>query len=393
MTSWRGDDAIGDQLHDRFLRLGQEGLGNDVAARERDGTFSLDDWMRCAENGAQGLLLPARYGGGGYEPAAYVRAMEGLGRGCLDNGLLMSLGAHTLAVEVPIWKFGDERQRQSYLPRLVSGELVGGNAMSEPGSGSDALALATTAERDGSGYRLSGRKRFVTNAPVAGLLVVYATIDPRLGFTGVTAFLVERGDAGVTVREGSEKMGLRTAPWGEVELDGCYVPADRRLGAEKQGSAIFALTMTWERALILAPWLGVMQRVVEECVRYSSQRRQFGKRIGNFQSVSNRLVDMWMQLEISRTITYRAAAELCSPEPGVFPEVSKLYTSEAAVQVMTNAMQVYGALGYTAELGVERNLRDALGMTMSSGTSDIQRMIIARRLGVGHPDRRGAIHA
>ncbi|WP_207938820.1 acyl-CoA dehydrogenase family protein [Actinomadura darangshiensis] len=375
-----------DRLYHDFRRLGEESLSKDVADRDKAGVFGHDDWMCCAEHGVLGLVLPPAYGGAGCDLAGYVRAMEGLGHGCLDNGLMMAIGAHVLAAEMPVWKFGDEGQRRKYLPELAAGRLIGANAMTEPGSGSDALSLVTTAERDGGFYRLTGRKRYVTNAPVADVFVVYATVDPDLGFTGVTAFLVERGDAGLVVHEQAEKMGLRTARWGEIELDACRIPASRRLGAERQGAAIFAQTMAWERALLLAPWLGVMEREIDACVRFSRRRRQFGKHIGHFQSVSNRIVDMRIQWEISRMLVYRAAAELGRAKATIFPEVGKLYVSEAAAEVFKSAMQVYGALGYTSEGNTERNLRDALGMTISSGTSDLQRTIISGKLGITWPD-------
>ena len=379
-----------DELYRDFRTLGEESLSTDVAERDRAGVFSHDDWMLCGERGALGLILPPEYGGAGCDPVAYVRAMEGLGYGCLDNGLMMSMGAHTLAAEVPIWKFGDEDQRRRYLPELAAGRFIGANAMTEPASGSDALSLATTAERDGDSYRLTGHKRYVTNAPVADVFVVYATVGRDLGFTGVTAFLVERDDPGVSVKERAEKMGLRTARWGEIELDACRIPASRRLGAEKQGASIFALSMAWERALLLAPWLGVMQREIDECVRYCRRRRQFGKHIGHFQSVSNRIVDIRIRWEISRMLIYRAAAELDGPEATIFPEVSKLYVSEAAAEIFTSAMQIYGALGYTSDGRTERNLRDALGMTITSGTSDMQRVIISGKLGITWPDTDGS---
>lgn len=373
------------QLYESYDNLGEKLLSQDVAEREKAGVLSRSDWRLCAENGVQRLIIPSEYGGDGCGPVTYARAMEGLGHGCSDNGLLMSLGAHILAVEVPIWQFGNERQRRTYLPELGAGRLIGGHAITEADAGSDALAVRTTAERDGAAYRITGAKRYVTNAPLADVFIVYATVDPALGFTGVTAFLVQRDDPGVAVRTGNEKMGLRTAPWGDVELDGCRIPADRRLGAEKQGSSILARTMMWERTLLLAPWLGVLHREIDECFRHCRQRRQFGRVIGQFQSMSNRLVDMWMRLELARMLVHRAAAELAADRSGVFPEMAKLYTSEAAVEIFTSAVQVYGALGYTADGRVERNLRDAIGITISSGTSDIQRMIMAGRLGISLP--------
>lgn len=373
-------------LFEGFRRLGAE-LGMDVQDRDRDGAFSHDDWKRAAAHGVQGFLVPEQYGGSGRGPAEYVSAMEGLGYGCVDNGLFLALGAHILAVEMPLAEFGTEEQRRAYLPALADGQAVGANAMTESSTGSDALALTASAERDGDCYVLNGIKRYVTNAPVADLFVVYATVAPALGFTGVTAFLVERGDAGLAVREDEEKLGLRTTAWGRVELTDCRIPGSRRLGAEKQGSAIFARSMAWERALIMAPWLGVMQREVDECVSHARRRRQFGHNIGHFQAVSHRLVNMQIQVEISRLTTYRAAAGLADGKPGMFPELTKLYTSEAAVEVCSQALQIQGALGYTGASRAGRNLRDVVGMTISSGTSDMQRNIIASRLGLAWPER------
>jgi alkylation response protein AidB-like acyl-CoA dehydrogenase len=375
------------ELYERFREFGEKSLSTDVVERDRTGTFAEDDWRLCAEQGVQGLMLPAAYGGADADAAAYARAMEGLGYGCLDNGLLMALGAHILAVQLPILEFGDDDQRRRYLPELASGRLIGANAMSEPGSGSDAMALACTAERDGDGYRLTGNKRYVTNAPTAGAFLVYATIDSRLGFTGVTAFLVERDDPGLSVRDGSERMGLRTAPWGELEFDGCRIPATRRLGAEKQGSRIFARTMAWERTLLLAPWLGVMQREIERCVDFSRRRRQFGRHIGHYQSVSNRLVDTWIRYEASRMFIYRATDHLSAGGAGPLPEAAKLFAGDAVVQTFQDLLQVYGALGYTKQGRVERHVRDALGMSLSSGTADLQRLVIADGLGITQPHR------
>ncbi|MEV4754492.1 acyl-CoA dehydrogenase family protein [Micromonospora sp. NPDC049559] len=383
------DDTHND-LYDHFRRLCEGVLDKDVAVRDRAGEFSHREWLRCAEGGLHGLLLPTEYGGGGHGPVAYVRAMEAMGYGGVDNGLMMSVGAHVLAVAVPIWLFGDDEQRRTYLPGLAAGGLIGANAMSEPGSGSDALSLTATAMRDGAGYRLNGQKVYVTNGPIADVFVVYATVDPRLGFTGVTAFLIERGDAGLSVRVGSEKLGLRTAPWGIVDLVDCHIPASRRLGAEKQGGSIFAKTMSWERALLVAPWLGVLEREIEECVLHARRRRQFGKHIGSFQAVANRLVDMRIRWEVSRMLTYRAASELDGRDPGIYPEMAKLYVSEAAVGILSDAMQIYGALGYTVDGRVERHLRDAYGATLSSGTSDLQRLVIASRLGTTWPKNDGS---
>jgi alkylation response protein AidB-like acyl-CoA dehydrogenase len=373
-------------LHLAFSQLGEEKLGQDVTERDRAGSPSRADWDTCASRGVQRLLLPREYGGGGCDPVTYAYAMEGLGHGCVDNGLLMSVGAHILAAEVPLWKVGDERQRQRYLPRLAAGRLIGAHAITEIDAGSDALAVTTTAERDGDGYRLNGRKCYVTNAPVADVFIVYATIDPRLGFTGVTAFVVERDDPGLFVEAGPDKMGLRTAAWGSVILRDCRVPIDRRLGLEKQGSNILSLTMAWERSLILAPWLGVLGREIDRCMSHCRRRRQFGRHIAHFQAVSDRLVDMRARLEAARLLVYRAASELDVGRPSIYPELAKLFTSETAVAIFTEMTQVYGAVGYTTACGVERHLRDAIGMRTASGTSDMQRVVLAGKLGLALPE-------
>lgn len=374
-------------LSSALRRFGEETLSRDVVERDRAAAPSRADWDACAAQGVHGMLLPQEYGGGGCDPLTYAYAMEGLGHGCADNGLLMSIGAHVLAAGVPLWKLGDERLRIRYLPGLAAGWLVGAHAITETGAGSDALSVATTADRDGDTYRLDGRKCFVTNAPIADVFIVYATTDPQLGFTGVTAFVVERGDPGLFVEAGPDKMGLRTAPWGSVVLRDCRVPADRRLGLEKQGSRILSLCMAWERSLILAPWLGVLRREVDRCMSHCRRRRQFGRHLAHFQAVSARLVDMRTRLEAARLLVYRAAAGLDEGSPGIYPEVAKLFTSEASVATFTEMIELYGALGYTTTHDVERHLRDAIGMRTASGTSDLQRVVLAGKLDLLLPER------
>lgn len=375
------------ELGERMRRLGEE-LGHDVPAREETCTLRPGDWKLSAEGGVLQLPLPEEYGGRGLSPLTCAYALENLGYGCRDNGLMMALGAHIWAVELPIREFGTPEQKQRYLPALGDGRMKGAHAITEAGAGSDALALTARARRDGDDYILDGVKRYITNAPIADLFLVYATVDPDLGFTGVTAFLVERDQAGVSVETRRDKTGLRTAPWGEITLRECRVPAARRLGAEKQGSRVLARCMAWERALILAPMLGTMRRQVEECVEYARTRVQFRKNIGRFESVSHRVVDMRVRLEEARLLTYRAASDLVADPRSIFPEAAQLRTSESAVETFLDAMQVYGGLGYTTGTDVERNLRDALGTRISSGTSDLQRTVIAERLGLTTAARR-----
>ncbi|MFE7414475.1 acyl-CoA dehydrogenase family protein [Streptomyces laurentii] len=385
-------------LADRFRRLGRD-LGADLPARERTGTLQPGDWQRCADAGVLGLPVPRAYGGLGLDPLTCARALEGLGEGCRDNGLMIALGAHIWAAEIPLLLFGSEEQKNRYLPGLCDGRLIGAHAITEAGSGSDALSLTATARRDGDTYVLDGAKRFITNAPLADVFLVYATVNPALGFTGVTAFLVDRDQAGLTIETRYEKAGLRTAPWGEITLSGCRVPLSARLGAEKQGSRVLAATMAWERSLILAPLLGTMGRQIEDCVQYARTREQFGRNIGRFQAVSHRIVEMRIRLDEARLLTHRAARDLERDAASHYAEAAQLRTSESAVETFLDALQVYGGLGYTTDTDVERNLRDALGTRISSGTSDMQRMVIAEKLGLttraraASPRPAGARHA
>ncbi|WP_370950013.1 acyl-CoA dehydrogenase family protein [Amycolatopsis sp. cg5] len=368
-------------LHERFAVLGEE-LGDDLDARDREQRFSTSDWARCAAEGVFGLPVPVEYGGLGLDPVTCAYALEGLGRGCLDNGLLIAAGAHIWATQLPILRYGTAEQKRKYLPKLCSGTVIGAHAITEEGSGSDSLSLGTTATVENGHYVLNGRKRFITNAPVAGLFVIYATVNPKLGFTGVTAFLVDADQPGLTVETHYEKTGLRTVPWGELRLENCRIEESAVLGRPKQGGKVFATTMAWERALILAPLLGAMARQIDDCVAHAVTRKQFGQPIGRFQSVANTIVEMRVRLASARLLTYQAASDLLAGTPSDLPEIAQLQTSEAAVRTALDAMGVFGGYGYTTGAGLERHLRDMLGTRVSSGTSDVLRHVLAAKLGL-----------
>jgi alkylation response protein AidB-like acyl-CoA dehydrogenase len=309
--------------------------------------------------------------------------MEGLGTGTRDQGLLFSLNAHLWTNSIPILMYGADDQRRKYLPPLCDGTFVGANAASEPDAGSDIFSMRTRATRDGSHYVLNGTKTFVTNAPVADLFVTYATVNPALGATGITAFIVERGTPGLTVSRHLEKMGLRTSPMAEVLFEDCRVPAAQRLGREGRGVPVFECSMEWERGCILASCLGVMRRQLDDCVKYARERKQFGKPIGKFQSVANRLVDMKVRLDTCRPLIYRIGAlKDAKRDATTEAAVAKLHVSESFVKSCLDAVQIFGGYGYMTEQQVERDLRDSVGSTLYSGTSEIQRNIIARGLGL-----------
>ncbi len=358
-------------------------LNRDVQTHDREGEFPRDKWLAAAAFGIHGLPMPAEYGGTDRDLLTTVCAMEALGYGCRDNGLIFSINAHIWSAQIPLLRFGSDAQRARWLPRLVSGDAIAVHAMTEEGSGSDAFNVATTATRREDGYVLNGSKVFITNAPVADMVIVFATVDRSRGPDGLTAFVVERGTPGFGTSPGFEKMGLRTSPMGQVFLDECVVPEHARLGGEGAGVAIFNTSMDYERACILAAHVGTMQFQLERCVERARTWTRFGQPIGKFQSVSNRVAEMAVRLETSRLLLYKTAwlkarGRRASRESAM----AKLYISEAFVQSSLDAVQLFGGYGYTADLGIERDLRDAVGGTIYSGTSDIQRTIVARYLGL-----------
>jgi alkylation response protein AidB-like acyl-CoA dehydrogenase len=371
------------RFHDEVVRFARAELNEDVPGRDARGEFPRRAWRACARLGIQGLPVPSRDGGSGADALTIVRAMEALGYGCTDGGLVFGLSAQLWSCEQPLVRFGTEEQRRRHLPGLVDGSRVGVQAMTEPGSGSDALGMATRAERRGDRWVLHGTKTFVTNAPVADVFVVFASTDPDDRLTGVTAFLVERGAPGLSTGPPIEAMGLRTAPLGEVVLDGCEVGEEQVLGRPGSGMAVFNHAMEWERACILAGAVGTMRRQVERCVEHARSRRQFGKPIGKFQAVAHRIVEMQLRLETSRLLLYRLGWLLSRGEATAMDaSLAKLHVSEAFLRSSLDAVQVHGAFGYAVEAELEREVRDAVGGRIYSGTSEMQRNIAAGYLGL-----------
>jgi alkylation response protein AidB-like acyl-CoA dehydrogenase len=369
--------------HEAVVDFARRDLADGTTNREARGEFPREAWQRCAAFGLPGLPVPTEYGGAGADAVTIALALEALGYGCPDNGLIFSLNAQMWAFEVPLVRFGSEQQKRRYLPGLCDGSLIAAQAMTEPGSGSDAFGLATKAEPRGEGYALSGSKIFVTNGPVADVFLVYATTDPGEGLAGLCAFLIERGTPGLSVGPPVPKLGLRTSPISEVSLDACEVSADGLLGRPGAGMAVFSLAMQWERSLIFASAVGTMQRQLERCVDYARERRQFGTPIGKFQAVSHRIADMKVRLETARLVVYRLAwlldREKATPLDAA---LAKLHVSESYLASSLDALQLHGGYGYIAGQELERDVRDAIGSRIHSGTSDIQRNVIAGLLGL-----------
>jgi alkylation response protein AidB-like acyl-CoA dehydrogenase len=375
------DDLL--RLQESAISFARQALAHDVIAADAAEIFNRDAWLKCADFGVLAMPIPKEYGGLGLGLSSLLAVMEGLGYGTRDQGLLFSLNAHLWTNSIPILQYGTEAQREKYLPGLCDGSRIGANAASEPDAGSDIFSMRTRAVRDGDSYVLNGTKMFVTNAPVADLLVAYTTLDPALGVTGITGFIVERETPGLTISRKLHKMGLRTSPMAEVIFEDCRVPVAQRLGREGRGVEVFECSMEWERGCILASCLGVMRRQLEDCVRHARERKQFGRPIGKNQSVANRIVDMKVRLETCRALVHHIGELKDRNQPAMLEAaMAKLHVSQSFVQSSLDAIQVFGGYGYMTEQQVERDLRDAVGSSLYSGTSEIQRNIIAKALGL-----------
>lgn len=329
------------------------------------------------------MSVPEEYGGRPTDLLTAMLMMEGLGYGCPDNGLTFALNTQLWTVQLPIVRFGSDEQKRRFLPEMCTGRSIGAHALTEPESGSDAFSLTMRAEKRGDGYVLNGTKRYVTLAPLADTILVFASTDPDKGAWGVSAFIVEADREGVRRGVMQHKMGLRTTPFGDIEFDDCVVPAENRLGPEGAGTSISNHSLEIERCCILASQLGAMERQLETAVDYARTRTQFGKPIGKFQAVSHRAADMKLRLETARLLLYKVAWLKAHDRPAMMEAaLLKLYLSEAFVASGLDAIRIHGGAGYLSEGGVERDLRDAIGGVIYAGTSDIQRNIVARLLGL-----------
>lgn len=371
-------------LRKEIIRFAEKELNTCARERDREQVFPRDLWLKCGEMGLQGLPVDEDYGGIGADPLTTALSLEALGYGCHDGGLVFAICAHLLACVVPVWKHGTEAQKHRYLPGLCDGTLIAVNGMTEPGSGSDAFSMATRAVPDADGFRLSGTKVFSSNGPVADLAVIYAVTDPERGYLGgVTAFLVETDTPGFQRGQKFEKIGLRSCPIGELVLEEVFVPQAAVLGGVGAGATVFTESMEWERICLVASHVGTMERLLERAVEYARTRTSFGQKIGKFQAVAHRIVEMKVRLEASRLLTYKAASRLGSARDiAMDASITKLFVSEALVTSALDTVRVFGGYGLMAEYEVERALRDSIAGTIYSGTNDMQRNIVARWLGL-----------
>ncbi len=371
-------------LRDEIINFAKQELNKDIIERDRAQAFPKDLWLKCGEMGLQGLPVPEEYGGAGFDALTTAVALEALGYGCQDGGLSFSICAHLLACVIPIINHGTEEQKKNYLPKLSNGAIIAVNAMSEPGSGSDAYNMKTRAVREGDGYRINGTKIWSTNGPIADLAVLYAVTDPEKGYYGGTSvFLVDKETEGFSPGQKFEKMGLRTSPIGEIVIEDMWLPESALLGGEGAGTQVFTQSMEWERVCIGAKHCGTMQRLMEKSMNYANEREAFGQKISSYEAVSNKIVDMKVRLEASRLLAYQAATRLDKArDVAIDACMTKIFVSESLIQTALDTVQIFGGNGFTTDYEVERSLRDSIGGKIYSGTNEIQRNILAKWLGL-----------
>jgi butyryl-CoA dehydrogenase len=350
-----------------------------VRQRDREERFPSEEIKKLAALGCCGMMTPEQWGGAGMDTVSYVLMLEEVAR--VDAAMSTSLGVTNSAVQMPLLAFGNDAQRKKYLPPLASGEYLGAFCLTEPQAGSDAAGIQSTAVRCGDKYKLNGTKTWVTNGSVAGLFIVFAKTDPAAGGKGMTAFLVEPGFKGFRVGRHEEKMGQRSSPSVEVLLNDCEVPAENRLGEEGQGLKIALSALDGGRIGIGAQAVGLAQGALEESIKYAKQRKAFGKSISEFQAIQWMIADMQTEIEAARALTHYAAwLKDSGGRMGSASSKAKLYASEMVNRVVSKAVQIHGSVGYSRETDVERMYRDARVITIYEGTSEVQRMIIARDL-------------
>lgn len=372
-----------EELREGARVFGAREVAPSILERDAKACWEPELFAKLGEAGFLGGPIPEEYGGLGLSAVETCLIKEGFGEGSRDAGLALAWGAHTILCGVPIWKLGTEEQKKKYLPKLCTGDMIGGFCLSEPGSGSDAASMKTRAEKKGDHYILNGTKMWITNGPIGDVFVVTAVTDPGQKAFGISTFLVEKNFPGFQVGQHIDKMGVRTSTTSELIFEDCEVPAENLLGQENFGFIITAkLILGWERSCLLAPGLGGMKATIERTAAYTKEREQFGRPIAKFQAVRHMLANMKMRYEIARQPIYRVAWALDQGEepPLVEAAIAKVVVSENSQINARDAIQLHGGNGFTPEYHVERGLRDSMLGTIGGGTSEIQRSIIARSI-------------
>ncbi len=361
-----------------------EVLSRDHIELEKSGTFCRDKWQFLSEKGFLGIPFDVEYNGIGEDLLTTMYLLEKLGYVCEDGGFNFVVTSHMVSTGVVLNRFGCTYQKEQYLGGVCDGRIIGAHAITEPESGSDAFSMRTKARQVDGGFKLSGSKTFTSNAPIADIIVVYAMTNPELGaLGGCTVFLVATDSPGLTIGQPLEKLGLKNAPMAELFFDDCFVPDSCIVGKVGDGFSIFQYVMKWEVLCSFIVNVGEMQRRFEKCSAYAKSRKQFGVKIGKFQSISHSLVDMKIDLETSRDWLYKAGARFQNGKNATNDiAIAKLVCSEANFLSATKAVRIFGGYGYMAEYGLEKEFRQSIGGTIYSGSSEVTRNRIANNLGL-----------
>ena len=365
-------------VRDTVREFAQRELAPTVAQRDEQERYDRSLFERMAEIGLAGLPYPEEYGGAGLSTFAWALACEEIA--AADMGMAISLSVHVLA-QLPILSFGNEEQRARYLPDMTAGRRLGAFALTEPGAGSDASAIALEARRDGEGYRLTGTKIWITNGDEADVVVVFGTVDRARGREGITAFVVERGTPGFRVGAHERKMGIRDTVSAELVFEAAQVPAANRLGPEGDGLRVALSALGAGRISIAAACVGLARAALEHAGRFALQRAQFGRSIADQEMIQAMLAEMAVRVEAARLLTWRAARLRDAGRPiASASSMAKWFASDVAMASATDAVQIFGGAGYSRENPVERLMRDAKGAQIYEGTNQIHRLIVAQHL-------------
>lgn len=380
MQPW--EDPEIEEVKEKYCQLALTHFSGDFAERDKQGEFSLERWKKAAEIGFLKMLMPASYGGHEMPVTHVVAAIEGFGEACHDSGFVYALANQLCGIQIALNQFGSEEAKKEFLPDLMNGKRLAAYGFTEESSGSDAYAMETIATADGDGYRISGNKCYITNAPYADTVLLFAKTGEGRNPFSLTAFMVDMNSEGASHGREFDKMGLRTVRMGELIFDNVHVPKTNIVGGKGVGLRVLTESTGWERSVLIATALGPMNRGLKACIERVKSRTQFDKPIGSYQQISAKIANMVMRQRLSRQVIYDLTSKLsngksmqhCAQDAAI----AKLFVSENFTQFEMDAMQIFGVRGYLLESFINQDLRDSLSFNIWSGTSETLRNTIAK---------------